>query len=94
MIDDASRLAGAYGVYPAGLLELGRYAIALDSSNWTRLGVKRTIISLENLAGMYLKKPLQKDLAMTDWGQSELSYLQKLCTSRPFITWLISRCRK
>lgn len=79
-IDDASRLASVYGIYPAGLLELGRYASALDSSSWSRLGVRRTIISLEKLAGMYLKQPLQKGMAMTNWANSQLSYLQKLCT--------------
>ncbi len=69
-----------YGVYSAGLLELGRYANALDAMSWSRLGVRRNIISLENLAGMYLKQPLQKDQAVTDWGKSDLSYLQKLCS--------------
>ena len=78
-IDDASRLANMYGVQSAGLLELGRLASALDASSWSRLGVRRTIISLENLVGMYLKQPLQKDLAITDWTKPTLSYLQKLC---------------
>lgn len=93
MVDDASRLANVYGVYPAGLLELGRYANALDAMSWSRLGVRRSIISLENLAGMYLKQPLQKDQAVTDWGKSDLSYLQKLCTP-PSYSCLTGRRRE
>jgi len=82
-VDDAARLAMVYSVLPAGLLELGRMAQAVDGPRLANLGFKRSVISLERLAQTYLGKPIKKDLGISDWDQPYLSYPQKICKLLP-----------
>ena len=78
-VDDAARLLRSYGIWPAGLLELGRFAHLVDPRRLLSLGVTRKIISLDKLARVYLEKPLEKELALTNWG-GYLTPQQKLCS--------------
>ena len=93
-VDDASRLASAHSVLPAGLLELGKLAQQLDP-RWASIGVTRSIISLQQLVKMYLDKPLKKGLAFsTNWENRDLNPVERLCTSIKVRPWITLRCGK
>ena len=82
IIDDAARLAKAYSVFPAGLLELGHFAKKVDA-RCLRFGIaERDPVSLQTLCNMYLDKPIKKELPHSaSWKKDYLTNLERLCTS-------------